>query len=322
MAYRDDSEPLHERYASLTEELEQTRAHAQALSSREAALAKELEDLRTRLVDGRRHLPAAKLRIASPCSASWEAMFGDERTRFCGECQKQVHDLTKMSAAEVDLFLLAHSGGACVRIFERADGRVLTEDCPVGVRRRRARALVASMLGTGACALLALTAVARVMTSEIAPFEVRGVREVHEVGDLRDGTAPARAREAREAREHVPHELALMHPRTAAAVATPTASHPFATGPAAMGFVWLEAQEGTRIYEGERFLGTAPLMFPVPEGTHLFRAVDPRTGAERTMLGIVRDGGVATLHLDPPGGAPEPAKPSILMGDTGSDADL
>lgn len=85
--------------------------------------------------------PLRDLRIASPCSADWHAMTGDERSRFCAQCKLHVHDLSAMTRDEATALLRnAASGRVCVRFFRRADGRVLTRDCPVGLRQKLRRA--------------------------------------------------------------------------------------------------------------------------------------------------------------------------------------
>ena len=98
------------------------------------------------------------LRIASPCTADWATMSGDDKQRFCAQCKLHVHDLSAMTQDEaMDLLRGAGQGRVCVR-FRRADGRVLTRDCPVGLRRRlrgmwvRAAALVAALWTASACA--------------------------------------------------------------------------------------------------------------------------------------------------------------------------
>jgi hypothetical protein len=91
------------------------------------------------------------IRVASPCSASWEAMRGDERVRFCGACQKSVYNLSGMTRAEAERLVRETEGRLCVRFYRRRDGTVLTSDCPVG--RGRARRWLAMHIG-GLAALL------------------------------------------------------------------------------------------------------------------------------------------------------------------------
>jgi hypothetical protein len=38
-----------------------------------------------------------RLRVASPCPASWGTMRGDERTRFCEQCQRHVYNISAMT---------------------------------------------------------------------------------------------------------------------------------------------------------------------------------------------------------------------------------
>ena len=86
--------------------------------------------------------------IASPCSADWNQMQGDECRRFCAQCKLHVHNLSAMSRRDAnELLQRSRQGRVCVRFFRRADGTVLTRDCPVGLRRklRRAWARAAAM---------------------------------------------------------------------------------------------------------------------------------------------------------------------------------
>jgi len=96
------------------------------------------------------------LQIASPCTADWEQMYGDERVRFCGHCQLKVYNLSGMSREEAEALVENREGRLCVRFFRRADGTVITQDCPVGLAALRQKviraavgvaALAASMLG-------------------------------------------------------------------------------------------------------------------------------------------------------------------------------
>jgi hypothetical protein len=94
-----------------------------------------------------------KLEIASPCSASWDDMVGDERTRHCADCRKNVFNITEMSAAEVKQLVFEAEGRVCVRLYRRTDGTVLTSDCPVGLAERTWRKARNGMLATAALAL-------------------------------------------------------------------------------------------------------------------------------------------------------------------------
>ena len=76
--------------------------------------------------------PLNNIKIASPCSQDWNEMLGNERRRFCGECRLNVYNLSGMSQREAENLLLDSGGRLCVRFYRRADGSILTEDCPVG----------------------------------------------------------------------------------------------------------------------------------------------------------------------------------------------
>lgn len=80
-----------------------------------------------------------RLRVASPCSVGWDTMTGDERVRHCHSCQLNIYNTTEMTTAEVQNLIENHEGRLCIRMYRRADGTVLTKDCPVGLRAVRAR---------------------------------------------------------------------------------------------------------------------------------------------------------------------------------------
>lgn len=85
----------------------------------------------------------SRARVAAPCPASWEAMEGGDRVRFCRLCDRHVYNLSEMSEAEAVALLAGAEGRLCARLYRRADGTLLTKDCPVGLgalRRRAARA--------------------------------------------------------------------------------------------------------------------------------------------------------------------------------------
>jgi len=85
------------------------------------------------------HNPLDEVRVASPCPAAWDQMIGTEQVRFCAQCRLNVYNLSGMTRAQAEHLIAATEGRLCVRFYRRADGSVLTKDCPVGWERIRRR---------------------------------------------------------------------------------------------------------------------------------------------------------------------------------------
>jgi len=75
--------------------------------------------------------------IAAPCNMGWENMVGDDRVRLCAGCDKNVYNTSRMTKAEIKELLAVEGKAPCLRIYRRADGTMITKDCPVGLRRVR-----------------------------------------------------------------------------------------------------------------------------------------------------------------------------------------
>jgi hypothetical protein len=84
--------------------------------------------------------PLRNVKVASPCPADWDTMIGDERARFCGQCELNVYNFSAMSTLEAESLIARTEGRLCVRYYRRKDGSIITEDCPVGLRRLKQRA--------------------------------------------------------------------------------------------------------------------------------------------------------------------------------------
>lgn len=66
------------------------------------------------------------LPIARPCTESFAAMPGDDKTRFCDKCQKHVYDLSARTEEEARaLFREKRGERTCVRFAKDASGHVL-----------------------------------------------------------------------------------------------------------------------------------------------------------------------------------------------------
>jgi hypothetical protein len=151
MTYRGETDPLKIKESTLATELSQLRR-------REREVTRALDEARATLRKESTLPLLEDVRIASPCSASWEEMVGDARVRLCGKCAKNVYNLSEMTRDEAEALLGTNDGNLCVRLYQRKDGTVLTTDCPTGVKAKRVRrvvALAAAALGAGSAALMA-----------------------------------------------------------------------------------------------------------------------------------------------------------------------
>ena len=86
--------------------------------------------------------PLNNIRIASPCQADWNEMYGDDRKRFCRDCKLNVYNLSGMTRDEAEALIINAEGRLCVRFYTRADGSVITQDCPVGWAKLKQRTKV------------------------------------------------------------------------------------------------------------------------------------------------------------------------------------
>jgi len=77
------------------------------------------------------------VQIATPCMVGWDTMSGDDKVRFCGMCEKNVYDISALTADAAVELIREKKGNVCIQLYRRNDGTVLTEDCPRGLKRLR-----------------------------------------------------------------------------------------------------------------------------------------------------------------------------------------
>jgi hypothetical protein len=81
-------------------------------------------------------------------------MVGDDRVRFCNQCNLNVYDISTMTKPEAESFIANAEGRICAKLYRRADGSILTRDCPVGLRAVRKK--VSRAAATAFSALVSL----------------------------------------------------------------------------------------------------------------------------------------------------------------------
>lgn len=86
--------------------------------------------------------------VAAPCHAPWDQMTGDNRVRHCAQCSLNVYNISEMTRREAEALIRTHEGRLCVRYFQRADGTILTKNCPRGFEMlvRRVSRIAGSVL--------------------------------------------------------------------------------------------------------------------------------------------------------------------------------
>jgi hypothetical protein len=161
MAYRNDETAVEARRLEIERELTDVRLRAdrfEYLKWREKELAAELAAITlTKESLAKARLPMlANAKIASPCSADWDRMKGDERVRFCGSCQKNVYNLSALTTSEAEALIREKEGDLCARMYVRDDDTVITTDCPVGVRRKWISRVAGAVVAFGGAAAAVL----------------------------------------------------------------------------------------------------------------------------------------------------------------------
>jgi len=74
------------------------------------------------------HLSLNVLNVPSPCRVPWKSMSGDEQVRYCGQCRKNVYNLSAMTAADAESLLQNGGDTPCVRFYRRLDGTDVTSE--------------------------------------------------------------------------------------------------------------------------------------------------------------------------------------------------
>jgi len=124
----------------------------------------------------KRQTDVLNLRVASPCHVGWETMSGDDRVRFCDSCKLNVYDLGGLTTTEIKSLISETEGGICGRLHCRADGTIITRDCPVGLQaiRRRVKRLAGGVFATilSACSVVFSQSTRRVQTEPFRQLKI------------------------------------------------------------------------------------------------------------------------------------------------------
>jgi hypothetical protein len=102
-----------------------------------------------------------RVRIGTPCQTDWQAMRGDDRVRFCGQCEKHVYNLSQMTRQQAERLIRKTNGNLCARFERRADGGIVTTEEVLPLPRFNVRFLRIASATMSAALSLAPTAAAK-----------------------------------------------------------------------------------------------------------------------------------------------------------------
>jgi hypothetical protein len=95
-------------------------------------------------------------------------MAGDDRVRFCRQCWLYVYNLSEMSRQEAEALVREKERRrVCVRFYRRADGTIITRDCPVGLWAARRKAV----MGIAVAAMILLACLGYSANRKAPPHE-------------------------------------------------------------------------------------------------------------------------------------------------------
>src|SRR5687767_10178935 len=97
------------------------------------------------------------VRVKDPCTQAWDEMVGNDKTRFCTHCAKDVNNLSAMTRKEA-LKLVRRSGGSlCIRYIQQPVTKApVFADQLTQITRRRTPLMAAGVM-TASLSLSALT---------------------------------------------------------------------------------------------------------------------------------------------------------------------
>lgn len=105
-----------------------------------------------------------RIDIASPCSADWNEMRGNDFVRFCDNCQLSVNNISALTHKEAMKLVLKSKGRLCVQYVRKPDGKIQNASRQFHQITRRASRITAGIF----TAALSLSSVSSAQPSHIS----------------------------------------------------------------------------------------------------------------------------------------------------------
>jgi hypothetical protein len=80
--------------------------------------------------------PVDSKKLAQRCAWKWEDESND-RFRYCQTCRSQVYNFEGLELEQAEALILIRENKRNPTLYKRPDGKFMTQDCPVQVRKKR-----------------------------------------------------------------------------------------------------------------------------------------------------------------------------------------
>lgn len=134
-----------------------------------------------------------RLQNTFTCPASWEAMSGNARKRYCTECKKHVYDFAQLNERQIAALLEASRGNLCARLTRNTDGSIQTQlmqPPTLHLISRRASTITSALVSAALSLSPAISNTAVAQTSQISTTQTNS--DGKQAGPTRTATASIR----------------------------------------------------------------------------------------------------------------------------------
>ena len=125
-------------------------------------------------------MPAARVisleqvRVGSPCPVGWDQLDGDGAARYCGHCNRHVHNFSAMTADAAQRLVCEAAGRLCIAYVPTATGAPRTLEYRAVPKPRFAWKLVATLGGIGAVGATIVSAFVHRARPPVTPTMIVG----------------------------------------------------------------------------------------------------------------------------------------------------
>ncbi len=98
--------------------------------------------------------PVDSKKLAKRCTWTWDDD-STERFRYCQICQSQVYNFEDLELAQAEALILIREYKRNATLYKRPDGKFMTQDCPVQVKKKRTTVFLSIVAATMLAVLVA-----------------------------------------------------------------------------------------------------------------------------------------------------------------------